>query len=403
MCDMNLCMQCQCENCESQKNELPDISSAFLILTEKCNLKCKYCFVQQNAKEMTYSTAKDAIDYLAQNAKKTSEVPSITFFGGEPMLKYDEIIKPIIQYVKETYGDNYSLGITTNGTLLTKDIIDFFTENNIGILFSVDGDQTTQNLNRPFHNGKGSFEHLNQIIPYYLEHYPAATFRATIDFDTAKYMMENIYYALKMGYDNMFFIPNAFANWTKEEEEILKEQVELFTAFYIENARQDKLIHLNPLDEKIREILDINRAIIDKKEKPKNKCGLGLNKYGAIGTQGEIFACQEMSSNSAEDDFFLIGSIYKGIDHEKRMKLSNAFDLKLLKGRNCETCKLYPICNGACVANNYLVNKDIHHMAPIICYWYQLLLESAIEICNVLGNEENKTFKNYYFSSEGRG
>ena len=30
-------------------------------------------------------------------------------------------------------------------------------ENNIGLLFSIDGDKETQDFNRPFHSGKGRF------------------------------------------------------------------------------------------------------------------------------------------------------------------------------------------------------------------------------------------------------
>ena len=47
--------------------ELPKITSAFLNLTNSCNLTCRYCFVEQKPEFMTLQTAKDAADFLAGN------------------------------------------------------------------------------------------------------------------------------------------------------------------------------------------------------------------------------------------------------------------------------------------------------------------------------------------------
>ena len=55
--------------------KLPEISSAFLNLTNACNLACRYCFVKQSPDYMSYQTAKDAADFLAANAE--AEAPSI--------------------------------------------------------------------------------------------------------------------------------------------------------------------------------------------------------------------------------------------------------------------------------------------------------------------------------------
>ncbi|MGN1326575.1 MAG: hypothetical protein ACI4VQ_00590 [Clostridia bacterium] len=60
---------------------------------------------------------------------------SVNFFGGEPLLCFDSLIKPLV----EKYKDIVSFGITTNGVLLDEDIVDFFYENNIQLLLSFDG------------------------------------------------------------------------------------------------------------------------------------------------------------------------------------------------------------------------------------------------------------------------
>ena len=113
---------------------------------------------------------------------------------------------------------------------------------------------------------------------------------------------------------------------------------------------------------------------------------LGTGSGASISPDGKIYACQEMVTN---DDIFLIGDIYGGEDLEKRKKLASLFNSQKVYGLdNCKNCKFIKICDGACVANNYLWSKDLNRIPDMYCYWQQILLDEAIRICNVLGSEE---------------
>jgi sulfatase maturation enzyme AslB (radical SAM superfamily) len=59
------------------------------------------------------------------------------------MLMYDSIIVPLIEYTKEKYKNSFQFGITTNVTLLNKERLEFFKNNNVFILLSIDGDKET--------------------------------------------------------------------------------------------------------------------------------------------------------------------------------------------------------------------------------------------------------------------
>lgn len=395
----------KCE-CNQNTKELPLISSAFIILTECCNLACRYCFVKQNPSHMTYQTAYDAAQFLITNAELSGEQPSINFFGGEPLLKWDEIIVPLTKYIREEYQKPFSLGITTNGVLLDADKIAFMKEHEINVLFSIDGAKTTQDFNRPFHNGKGSFDIIEKNIDAVLAFDPKSTFRATIDHRTVQYTYENMRYAISRGYSNMFFIPNVFAVWSDEQKKILKEQIYLFGDWYIEEARKDNLINFNPFNEKLAEITRINKAYSSNNYRCSNgklgegKCGLGASRYASIGTDGTLYGCQEMTSNGSENDIFKIGNIYTGVDNAKRMALLSLFKKSAIKGVSCDTCLMNAICDGGCVANNYLISGDVNQMPEMLCYWYQILLEEAIRVSRVLGEEKNECFKNKFFNKE---
>jgi radical SAM protein with 4Fe4S-binding SPASM domain len=346
---------------------------------------------------MPFNIALDATKFLIRNSKDTGYTPNITFFGGEPLLEWDSVIVPLTKYIREEYKEPFNLSITSNCILMTEEKLNFMKENNIGLLFSIDGDQETQDINRPFHSGKGSFDMLIDKIPMILKYYPNTTFRATIHKPTAHLTFDNMKFAVEQGYNNMFFTPNVFDEWTEEEKSKLKEQVILFADYFIENARQGKIVHLNNLDRIFPKILAINNAYKKNLDRPylSHKCGLGTGSGASISPNGKIYACQEMVTN---DDVFLIGDIYNGEDLEKRKQLASLFNSQKVYGlNNCKDCKFDKICDGGCVANNYLWNKDLNKMPDMYCFWEQILLDEAIRICNVLGNEKNELFKNIYF------
>jgi len=56
---------------------------------------------------------------------KEDEKIRFYFFGGEPMLCYNSIIIPIIDYIENKYPNSFRYGMTTNGILLNKEVIDF--------------------------------------------------------------------------------------------------------------------------------------------------------------------------------------------------------------------------------------------------------------------------------------
>ncbi|WP_242855675.1 radical SAM protein [Ruminiclostridium josui] len=138
----------------------------FLILqvTQSCNLRCDYCTYSgsynnrvHTGKNMSWELAKKSIDYLYTHSNEIEKV-RISFYGGEPLLRFD-LIKKCVEYVKETYPDRITnYGITTNGTLLSGEIAEFLINNHFSITISLDGSKKEHDANRKFVNGEGSFD-----------------------------------------------------------------------------------------------------------------------------------------------------------------------------------------------------------------------------------------------------
>ncbi len=140
-----------------------DVQMCTLQITQLCNLRCLYCpYTSNNGsnrlhsnKIMTYEIAKRSIDFY-KNKSFDSDIAILCFYGGEPLINFDLIVK-CVQYFESVFnGKEYKFLITTNGTLLKGKIVEFLEEKKFSILLSIDGPKISNDKNRKFLNDETS-------------------------------------------------------------------------------------------------------------------------------------------------------------------------------------------------------------------------------------------------------
>ena len=82
---------------------MPYICLSYFVLSEQCNLACKYCFLgnsEVNAHKVTsypmsFETADKALEFLGrqteQDITQFEDEKEIIFYGGEPLLNFDTL------------------------------------------------------------------------------------------------------------------------------------------------------------------------------------------------------------------------------------------------------------------------------------------------------------------------
>ena len=132
-----------------------------LHITNACNYKCKFCFAHfENSKNLLrLPDWKIIIDDLKEHGAR-----KINFVGGEPLLHPD--IAEMIRYTSEL---GIVTTIVTNGSLLTRSIIEKIGSNVDWVGFSIDSfdESTERELGRKYkvvkeHNHIG---HILEIVP----------------------------------------------------------------------------------------------------------------------------------------------------------------------------------------------------------------------------------------------
>ena len=142
-------------------------SQLILQVTQACNLVCFYCPYANKTggalqrdhsnKMMSWETAKAAIDFYFEHSIDCEEI-SISFYGGEPLIAYN-LVKKCVEYAEELFaGKKIVFNMTTNATLFTDEMIDFFYNHNFSLLFSIDGPEKIHDINRRRSDGTGSFK-----------------------------------------------------------------------------------------------------------------------------------------------------------------------------------------------------------------------------------------------------
>ena len=109
------------------------INSIMLEITDRCNLNCSHCMNRPDSKKQ--ETSLDKIDELFKRFSQ-HDVEKIYLTGGEPMLH--KSIYDIVRLCKKY--DTFSFVITTNGLLLTEELMRIIEDQgNVTLQFSVDG------------------------------------------------------------------------------------------------------------------------------------------------------------------------------------------------------------------------------------------------------------------------
>lgn len=159
-------------------------------LTSQCNIRCEYCYVDFKNDKLDFSLAKNIVDYLV--LKEWNE-KIISFFGGEPMLEFENL-KNIVEYAKKKFEEKnkqISFKVATNFLLMNEEKMDFLRENNFEIHISMNGnvennnkmrDNSTERLLKNFEKFLSSEERKNIVILLAFSNFEIKNLRENIEF-----------------------------------------------------------------------------------------------------------------------------------------------------------------------------------------------------------------------------
>lgn len=368
-------------------------------------MRCTYCFEEhRQAEQMSFETAKKAVDFLAANVMVDNNTPSVSFFGGEPMLRWNEVIVPLVQYVRSTY-ENFGIHITTNGLLLNEERLKFFKDNNVGIMLSIDGAENGHNATRQYTNGQPTFDDLVPTINLLVREAGYIPFRMTVTPSNVQYFFESVQWFHNRGVQNLRAFPNIYEEWSDEAIAELDRQLKLYNNYIYSCFMTDQ----NPLIVDYYEFF-FKKIPVKNYEQEKgmyrsayfcqtcNRCGIGLLGNFMCNYKGEIFTCDRYVVADESNPCF-VGNLDDGIDEAKISALYEMCNAENLHSTtlDCSACPLNSICSGGCIPVNYQLTGSFTEVPMSYCRWNQTLYRNISALLERFDTEQiSERFRTYF-------
>ncbi len=135
---------------ENKTKYQTDQLNMMVVVTNACNFRCEYCVQEHEIKNLSSNAEHNILEFIKNNAKIKRNI-TISWFGGEPLLKFADIKRMLhkaCQYGDE-YGCKITSDITTNGYLLNEQNIREMKQLNVkSIQITIDGDRELHNKRR---------------------------------------------------------------------------------------------------------------------------------------------------------------------------------------------------------------------------------------------------------------
>ena len=357
------------------KNNSKVVKALCLHVAHTCNLNCSYCFASQGKYHgdralMSFEVGKAAFDFLIKNSGERRNL-EVDFFGGEPMMNF-EVVKQLVAYAREVegqYNKNFRFTFTTNGVLLSEDVMDFLNKEMSNVVLSLDGRREVNDHFRRDYAGRGSYD---TIVPKFQRlvekrggkgYYVRGTFtHNNTDFTNDIFHMADLGFT-ELSMEPVVCPPGDPYALTDEDLPILFEQYEILAKEMIKRKREGRPFTF------YHYMLDLkNGPCIYKRI---TGCGSGTE-YMAVTPWGELYPCHQFVG----DEKYSLGNVFDGIKNtevQDEFRSCNAYARP-----ECNDCWARLYCSGGCAANSYHSTGSIAGVYKYGCELFKKRIECAV-------------------------
>lgn len=325
------------------------VQNVTLLTTTECNARCYYCF---EAGIKQYPMTKEVADATVKYIKKNYPGPqfAINWFGGEPLLNF-EIIKYITYELKKS-GYDLIAHITTNGSLLTAEMLDYFQKEYSDLSFQITIDEIGERYGQIKRYVDISLEDAyNRVIEnvcMLLDYHITTNVR--LNFVASKIeRAKEIYRELKKefeGHDTsslyMYFAPLTLDN----DNEIISDFHGNIDHPFLQ-AVKTQFSEGFPL---YKPRYDGDMGLVGAFGLMPNaySCGMTTKNRISIDADGRLYKCHRLSGKNE----YACGTVFKGITEDN--KIYKIFRNTTIMDEECKKCNILPICQGGCKSQRIL-------------------------------------------------
>jgi len=328
-----------------------------------CNYSCSYCLQAAQIHKAAVSSTRDASEFLANIDSWIADpegMEKVEFWGGEPLLywKKMEILAPAL---KQKLPDA-RFSIITNGTLLTREIVDKLKEWDFSMAISHDGPGQAV-------RGGDPFEDPNQFafIQYaYRTLHPRFSFNAVLtpashDVNAIIDWFQDYFPGCNVGFEGVVH------SYASDPGSIFSiEQLGQFSDMLSRQLADGSALRSPAILDKLRRAVS---SIVNERTSDVlfQKCGMDMPEYLAVDLKGNVMTCQNVGA---------IGNHKIGhVNDFESIALNTSRHWS--KRPECQSCPVLQLCQGSCM---YQGGDNWTHSCNAEFYYNLAFLRAALFI-----------------------
>lgn len=354
ICNENNKSCCDIENIDDIK-----ISVLYIIMTNNCNLKCKFCSYGCDTIQNVYDLEDFTLDYKKFKTFISNINPrKVIFTGGEPLLNSN-----IYHYIKLTkLYTNALVVLQTNGYFLDK------IDNKIFTL--IDWVELSTSHYK--------IEKLKRILNI-LDENKVKTYATFVFNDNYKKLIEIIDLCTSMKVELKINFVSGFGSALVNDVKLCDGKSKLKVLYSIARYLLENKVNKNELENNFRNYIDFYI--------PCSAFGRGMT----IFPDGRVYPCHSLTDsnyylgNINEKDVNTIKNKYFNLLKERRYKRK----FEIFENSKCFKCEYKEICGGYCIAKNESENFSDCIMRK---FWVDLNVYTSVQ-----SEELNDLLENYIY------
>ena len=343
------------------------VLTAWLHVTNACNLRCPYCYVHKSPEGMDEATGTAAVEAIVASAVRHGFTGvKLKYAGGEASLNH-RLMVALHRLARERtaeHGLRLDATLLTNGVALPGSLIETLAAEGIRVMISLDGVGEQHDRQRPTINGRPSFPLVERTIAKLAKRGLAPHLSITITNRNAEGLADVVRFALDrdLTFSLNLFRDNdcaaSFADLQYGEQAMIEAMMGAFGVI------EERLPRWSVLGA----VLDRGQLL----ERRQRSCGVGQD-YVVIDQRGAVAKChmeieRTLGDVFADDPLQLV-----------RADRSSALNLAVEEKEGCRSCAWRYSCSGGCTVATFRATGRYDVKSPN-CNIYKAIYPAALRL-----------------------
>ena len=341
--------------------------TAWLHVTNACNLRCPYCYVAKSAEKMDEPVGQAAVAAVVRSAAGHGfATVKLKYAGGEASLNHHLMLRlhARARELTAAHGLRLQATLLSNGVRLSRTLVDTLRHEGIKVMISLDGIGDQHDVQRPSITGKPSFHLVERTIAQLVEQRHAPHLSITVTnrnlhgvADVVRFALErDLTFSLNLFRDND--CAASFPDLRYDEQGMISALLDAFAV----------IEEFLPRWSVLGSVLDRGQLV----QPRQHACGVGQD-YVVIDQHGQVAKChmeieKTLGDVFTDDPLLLV-----------RQDLTLVQNVAVEEKEGCRGCSWRYWCSGGCSVATFRATGRYDIKSPN-CNIYKAIYPAALRL-----------------------